>query len=294
MISFTRKWLWLFLSTALFSCNSMREEVVPEELTSQSTKLVVDCFISPQDSLLTAKVSRSRPILDDQSAKTVDISDATVLLSDGSNSVKLVYNAQQGVYSIKPQKLVVREGGTYTLTVSTPDGKQVLATTTVPKAVALKSMQVDSSLQAGAVQKDFRVIGNWQAGADTYFRVKGSYRGIRYGAPANASFENPQVIPFLMATNSLGLVECPAKAASLLASASLGDGSFKKLYCSTQITMNLLHVDAAYYAYHVALDQQLQVSSNPFAEPVTLPTNIQGGLGCFGSYNQTTLSTVIK
>ncbi|WP_080053884.1 DUF4249 domain-containing protein [Spirosoma aerolatum] len=294
MISFIRKWLWLFLSIALFSCNSMREEVVPQELSSQSTKLVVDCFISPQDSLLTAKVSRSRPILDDQSAKTVDISNATVLLSDGSNSVKLVYNAQQGIYSIKAQKLVIREGGTYTLTVSTPDGKQVLATTTVPKAVALKSIQIDSSLQAGAVQKDFRLIGNWQAGADTYFRVKGSFRGIRYGAPVNASYESPQIIPFLMATNSLGLVECPAKAASLLASASLGDGSFKKLYRSTQITMNLLHVDAAYYAYHVRLDQQLQANSNPFAEPVTIPTNIQGGLGCFGSYSQTALSIMIK
>lgn len=293
MISFSKKWLWLFLSTVLFSCNSMREEVVPEELSSQANKLVVDCFISPQDSLLTAKVSRSRPILDDQSNKNVEVSDATVLLSDGSNSVKLVYNSQQAIYSVKAQKLTIREGVTYTLTVSTPDGKQVLATTTVPKSVAFKSVQIDSSLQTGT-QKDFRVVGNWQAGADTYFRVKGSYRGIRYAAPANASYETPQPIAFVMATNSLGLVECPSKAASLLASASLGDGSFKKLYRSTQISLNLLHVDASYYAYHVALDQQLQAASNPFAEPVAIPTNIQGGLGCFGSYSQTTLATVIK
>ena len=56
------------------------------------------------------------------------------------------------------------------------------------------------------------------------------------------------------------------------------------------VTADLLHLNADYYRYHQALQRQQEVESNPFAEPVPIPTNIRGGLGCFGAYSRSTLT----
>jgi hypothetical protein len=56
----------------------------------------------------------------------------------------------------------------------------------------------------------------------------------------------------------------------------------------------LLNVDENYYRYHDGVARQDEVRDNPFAEPVPIPTNIQGGLGCFGAYNRSTLTLYLK
>ncbi|UHG92232.1 DUF4249 domain-containing protein [Spirosoma oryzicola] len=297
MVSFDKKWLLLVLSTILLACNSMREEIVPQALAGQSDKLVVDCFISPQDTLLTAKVTRSRPVLDNDATRRVEVSDAVVTLSDGSNSVRLVYNSQLALYAVKAQKMVVRSGNTYQLTVRYSTGQQVSATTTVPSMIALDAIQLDSAVASGQVngeKKEYRLVGSWQDPANAYYRVKGTVRGIPINAPSNSSYGNPEAMSFIMATNSLGLLASQNKAGTLSASALLDKDRLSRQYRSMAINVDLMHVDEAYYQYHVALDQQLKAANNPFAEPVIIPTNIQNGLGCFGSYNQSRKTVTLK
>lgn len=288
MVSFTKKWLLPLLSATLFSCSSMREEIAPQALVEQPSKLVVDCFISPQDALLTAKVSRSRPILDNNAAKSVEIADALVTLSNGTASISLTYNAQLGLYSADAQKLPIRPGMTYTLSVRTPSGQQVTATTSVPTGVSLKSVRIDS-LSGATVQKEYRLVGNWQPTTSSYFRVKGTITGSNQGAS-----DNIKAILFALADNSLGLVASLNTPDNLSVSASLGDESLKKYHRSAKVSLDLLHVEEAYYQYHLALDRQLKEAANPFAEAVRIPTNIQGGLGCFSSYNRSTLTVALK
>ncbi|MBD0254725.1 MAG: DUF4249 family protein, partial [Cytophagales bacterium] len=49
----------------------------------------------------------------------------------------------------------------------------------------------------------------------------------------------------------------------------------------------LLHTDRAYFEYHRTL--RANADSNPFAEPVLLYSNVEGGLGVFAAFNRTTL-----
>lgn len=56
----------------------------------------------------------------------------------------------------------------------------------------------------------------------------------------------------------------------------------------------LLNTDAQYYHYHRSIEQFRDANGNPFAEPVLVPTNIQGGLGCFAAYNRTMLLLKVK
>lgn len=270
----------------------MREEVVPAELTTESSKLVVDCFISPQDSVLTAKVSRSRPILDDKAAQKVEVTDAVITLTDGKGSVKLSYNSKLGLYTAKRELFPIRMGVTYTLTAQTSDGGHVTATTTVPANVPLEAVKIDSSMIGS--QKNYSVLASWQNRSDTYYRVKGSIRGIGQYAPINASYGEPETIVFTMPDNTFGLLVALASDVNLRVSAPISDGIGKKKYRSTLINLSLLQTDAAYYRYHLALDAQLKAAGNPFAEAVIIPTNIQGGLGCFGSYNQSTKTVVLN
>lgn len=292
MISACTQWRWFFLLIGLSGCGVMREEVVPAELTTESSKLVVDCFISPQDSVLTAKVSRSRPILDDKAAQKVEVTDAVITLTDGKGSVKLSYNSKLGLYTAKRELFPIRMGVTYTLTAQTSDGGHVTATTTVPANVPLEAVKIDSSMIGS--QKNYSVLASWQNRSDTYYRVKGSIRGIGQYAPINASYGEPETIVFTMPDNTFGLLVALASDVNLRVSAPISDGIGKKKYRSTLINLSLLQTDAAYYRYHLALDAQLKAAGNPFAEAVIIPTNIQGGLGCFGSYNQSTKTVVLN
>lgn len=292
MISACKQWRWLLLLIGLSGCGAMREEVVPAELAGESSKLVVDCFISPQDSVLTAKVSRSRPILDDKATQKVEVTDAIVTLTDGKSTVKFLYNSKLGLYTAKRELLSIKVGVAYSLTVQAPDGSRVTATTTVPANVPLEAVKIDSSM-IGSV-KSYRVLASWQNRSHTYYRVKGSIRNIGQNAPVNASYGEPETILFTMSDNTFGLLSALSNDNSLNVSASICDGTIRKKYRSILINLSLLQTDAAYYRYHLALDAQLKAAGNPFAEAVIIPTNIQGGLGCFGSSNQSTKTVVLN
>lgn len=61
-----------------------------------------------------------------------------------------------------------------------------------------------------------------------------------------------------------------------------------------ELTVSLLHTDENYYRYHDAIARQDATIDNPFAEPVLIPTNINGGLGCFAGYNRSTVMIRLK
>ncbi len=288
----------LFLSAFIVSCQTTREEIQPSELMTQQSQLVVHCFISPQDTVLTAKVTRSRPILDNDPLKGVEITDALVVLANGSQAVTLPYDPRLRYYRVKTGKIKITPGSSYTLTVQTPDGKQVSAVSTVPMPVALKTVRLDSVLTTDGdkmLRKKFSVICYWQAPgtAANFYQVQGSIQGIQRDLPTTSSYTYLSDVYFNMTDNKSGLLRNDAATDLLTASAYLGDetavATVQKRYRSVAVAISLLHVDEAYYRYHEALDRQLQASANPFAEPVTIPGNIQGGLGCFGSYNRSSM-----
>jgi hypothetical protein len=59
-----------------------------------------------------------------------------------------------------------------------------------------------------------------------------------------------------------------------------------------QIYAHLLHTDRHYYLYHQSLrDSRIE---NPFAEPILVYTNIEGGLGVFAAYTKETVVAKIR
>ena len=165
----------------LIGCNSLKQEVDPGGLSSEPEKIVVACFISPQDTVLAARISQSTTVLGIDNRGTPDITNAVVTLSDGTRSVSMVKTVNKlagyTYYRATPAQLPVVVGKTYTLTVSVPNRQQVNASCTVPGSVAPGSIVVDSALTTnfGFSRIEYYARLRWRdpAGQVNYYRVAG-------------------------------------------------------------------------------------------------------------------------
>lgn len=297
----------LSLLALLAGCDSLRQEVDPSRLNREASKLVVTSFLSPQDTVLSVKVSRSQPVLGDESQSTGrSVPNATVTLSDGSKSVTLVYSTSLAYYRADIGQLPIRAGRTYTLTVLTPDGERAESTCTIPGPVALMSIAFDSLMENrfGQQSKRYFARGIWldPAGQANYYHITGMYRfSVKNSNPLNP--EQVGMLSFNDDVNGLK-TDRNVEGDEMISSRAFMRGIYysnngqvtnvDNQFQITSITMNLLNTDQAYYQYQDAVNRQSQVSGNPFAEPVPIPSNIRGGLGCFAGYNRSRLVLQLK
>lgn len=280
----------------LLSCESLIKEIDPSFLPETDSKLVVACFISPQDTVLAAKVTETKLLIGTTGDIKDDITNATVSLSDGSKTIQLIYNAKLGYYRALPTNLPILVGKTYTITVSTPDGRKVSASTTVPVHTDIKEVRIDSTTinesQRGnnVINKSYDVKVIWQdkTGESNYYRAISEYGMIFYlPDPKN----NKNIIPTQVITLiDLRTLDDKGTDGQLLSLSrdyqptfASGTGIKGRL---DKIRVGLFQTDIHYYNYHTSLRRQRE-NNNPFAEPVLLYTNINGGFGCFGAYNAT-------
>lgn len=307
--------LYLLLILLLASCNSLRQEVEPKGIVQEPEKLVVACFISPQDTALAARVTRSSPVLGTANPFNSDVTSATVTLSDGSQSVMLriktgtVYGDLYNAYRADPRELPIVAGKTYTLTVRVPDGREVTATCTVPGPVALNQVTLDSSVTTdfGLSRKEYYARMRWHdpAGQANFYRVAGNneftYTYTTRTSP-NAPLRDTTMRMWgdWYFNNGSTLTDIGRDGQEIVSGRGRlaisyswingkQQGSFPR-----QLNAHLLNVEENYYRYHDAVERQNQAGDNPFAEPVLIPSNIQGGLGCFGAYNRSTITVNLK
>lgn len=287
----------LFLS----GCQSLREEVQPLELTEQAEKLVVAGFISPQDSVLSVRVTRSQTITDETTSPNGAVTDATVLLSGNGTSVTLAFNAKKQCYQVEARFLPVRNGQTYELSVRTPRGERVTGRCTVPKAVTLKTVTLDSA-QAADRTKQFVARYTWNdpAGETNFYQTAGTFTYVKQCPTCRGEALKPESVPvaFTAATGWVsnevtngGKLQTDGSLALLNPKATFGE-NFQR----ATVQATLLHVDEAYFRYHRAVEQAAaaKAKENPFAEPVLIPSNVRGGLGCFAAYNRVTLTVGLR
>lgn len=285
----------------LLSCESLIKEIDPSFLPETDSKLVVACFISPQDTVLAAKITETKLLIGTTGDIRDDITNASVSLSDGSKSIQLVYNPKLGYYRALPSELPIFVGKTYTITVNTPDGRKVNASTTIPNPIAIKEVKIDSikvnNFQQGNsvtnTEYDVKVIWQDKAGEPNYYRAISEFVFLyRIVDSINKKVINAPVSAIV----DLRTIDDKVADGQLL--------SLNRAYLPTNIGGNiqgqdanlktrldiikvgLFQTDIHYYNYHTSLRRQRE-NNNPFAEPVLLYTNIKGGFGCFGAYNAT-------
>lgn len=183
------KYFPYLLILVLSSCESLVNTIPDDKLPKGDPQLTMFCYISPQDTVIRAKVSRSSPAFGEyitngqsyflENGDTIrtnqPLTTATVTISDGQQTANLRYQKLNQVYDLPAGQFPIRAGKTYTLTVS-EGGQKAQATCTVPKnQVPVKSYTLDSVLsnRFGSTQRVLTTNFVWDdpAGEANYYRV---------------------------------------------------------------------------------------------------------------------------
>ncbi|MCU0468281.1 MAG: DUF4249 domain-containing protein [Arcicella sp.] len=172
---------------ALSSCKSLVTDIdIPYE-----DRLVVQCFLSPQDTLLEVSVTKTAPVIgtvQDGAERYPNILNATVLLSDGQKTVTIPYQSlplpssynadgeyiftTRSRYFLLAKNLPIVAGKTYTLKVSAPGFTSVESACTIPiKVVSEKDISSEQTTVTGTAGRG--------GGATTYPSIQVRFKDIQ-------------------------------------------------------------------------------------------------------------------
>jgi len=282
---------FLMSLVSLSLATSCDREVPNANLPDTKAKLVINSFISPQDSLLQVFVYESAPV-PGGSASSDLVQNATVTLSDGNRHVLLPgvkqfpdqTTAPFTVYQLPEEALPIEAGKTYSLKVTVPDGRAVEAQCTVPAANTTLQVEANRKQETGNDPRTpkFEFRYEWQASAaqESYYRVAGNFTirvaGLSGGMSGDVSWRGRKDLFLAASPQSL---------------TATGETNFFFSSPNTsyeyELDAYLLTTDVHYYRYHQSLRNHISSDENPFAEPTLVYSNIKNGLGVFAAYNQT-------
>lgn len=298
----------MLLCALLSSCESMISDIDQDKLPKIESKLVVECYISPQSGEIKVMVTESQPLFGPADYEPTFIKNASVIISGEAGQVTIPYKDSLNSYVVKTGQFKIEAGKRYSLMVS--DGKRTVnASCTVPLNVAtLKNFSIvpvtdsrypgDSTVTVKMSWEDIRGETNYYS-LRGYSEIErknflfdpngggGSVVNEKYKTVFNSNYEN-----FLYTdTNIDGVTfNSPVFNISLYKfNINYVDKNGVKQTIPSNPTIKevyfeVLNMDENYYKFSKTVKDNND-NDNPFVEPALIYTNIEGGLGCFGAYN---------
>jgi hypothetical protein len=259
--------IFITMLTMLMACNNI-SNVEDVDVPHQEQKLVVQSFISPQDTLIKVSVTLSQPIFNNPHSNDFPIvENAVVKISDGIITKTLTFfnDIYTSYYSINTSEFPIVVGKTYYLTVTTPDGKSVKATTTIPSS----NKTLTCSLVQTSDEYTNILIAQWNdpAGTEDYYQVW-------YANPTyydSTIYDYPRITVDYTDKNSDGML--------------LTKRIEIEEYSVSGGKVSLIHASKEYYLYHSKVKASLNSEGNPFSENIQVYSNIDGGYGIFAGFN---------
>lgn len=295
----------IILSVIIIIFASCQKNATDVKLPPAKIQLVVQSFISPQDSLIKVYVSQSTPIFgqsQQNNGGSITLPDAKVEITYHSIIYNLLYNSSEDAYIIDSNHLKIIAGETYNIKVSR-GGETVTASCTVPFALpfdlSLDKIQLQAEIDP--ITKDtmntfYRMATSFTdlAPPSDYYRlhISGTTKSVQYfynsqGNIIDSSFSDHQNYAYFENNDQEFVSDVDNSNTKILQNSSLylNDKQQSGKLVSTNITFGIMHTDVNYYKYHISANAHLNNQGNPFAEPSLVFTNIQGGLGIFAAYN---------
>ena len=275
----------LILTLLLAGCLKTTDQIDPDRLAAdRESKRYVVCFISPQDTVLAAKVALSEPRILLTTEPSLLIKNATVTISDAQQRIMLPYDSTVGYYRAPVGSFLIRSGQTYQLTVLTGENRRiVMAQATVPTPIPIQRVQIDSSITTTTSNQSilYRTTIFWDApGGPGYYRGYGEFTQTVTGAPGSAPETRISPSSFFV-----DRANGPGPAVRSLTGTHTLVLPLTARIVSRLARIGLFTTDLNYYRYHASLREQINTPNNSFAESTVLFSNIAGGYGVFAAYN---------
>ncbi len=245
---------------AFASCQGVVDNV---ELPKIEEKVVVQTGMSNLDSTFTAKITLSNPVFKSRK-DIVSVEDAEVILKGVNANDTLTYDVVNAIYTSKAN-VNLAAGNRYDLEVNTMDGKSLSSSAVMPVLPTGIQVEVDTITHSDYDQ--YRYTISWDKPAEgAYYEVR-VYQIMDFDLSADT----------FLHWDSEYVFSGDVSASRLSERLSIYDyerfGAFKGvLIYVSGITREFYDYSKVLYNYE---------PENPFSEPITIPTNINGGLGMF-------------
>ena len=259
-------------------------------------RLVVNSYISPQDTMIKVYVNRSRPHVGKSIVSPVNENADVYMAPKGGDFIKLSYDFNLRAFVVPASEFPVVPGRYYQLTVETPEGEFAEAECFVPEHavedVSFVDVRVVYDTWGG-----MEILIGWSVKPQkthetNYFRTNGimrSYRASNFNdepffvgsSPlwldrGNEFFSDSQGSRYNFKGEHFGFIDVDG---------NLGDNEAYRFIDSVFITV--FQTDFPYYRFHQSVEDYFFYDDDfPFAEAVRIYSNIEGGLGAFGGYNR--------
>jgi hypothetical protein len=305
--------LALTCAAVSLGCETMVGDLDLSKLPKTESKLVVECYLSPQSEEIIVKVTESQKLFGPASYEPTYIKNASVTLSGAAGQIQIPYNDSSFSYRIPAGSFKIEAGKKYDLVVS-DSSRTVKATCTVPEnQVTFKSYTADTVYDypwKGDTSVTFKASWNDIKGEKNVYSLRGYFEiletnGYSYNSSTGQVVLNRRLNKrvynnenyLLTDTNLDGITfDSPVYDVSLR-SFMLGNfeknGQWQYIWSNpklNKIQFEVLNLDENYHKFSKSMKDGGN-NDNPFVEPALVYTNIEGGLGCFGAYN-TTIVTI--
>jgi hypothetical protein len=259
------------------------------DIPGQKPKLVIQCFISPDDSNQKVWVWQSNPVFvpdtnNNGNYSSLPVKNAIVTLIENDQRYLYQYDENSMGYIPASNFPELHAGSTYQLEVTAPGLEKVSASTTMPVNVP-QSAHIDTI--ETATNPDY---GYQEDRYSCYFRdIAGETN--HYSASLDIMGRFPDSSLYLAVTlqSEQGLITDEEKDGELIKlTFKFTHGMIDGVNLDSMATMNIYVMDEPSWLYNTSLKKTFQSNStqNPFAEPVIMYSNITNGLGIFGSYRK--------
>ena len=255
------------------------------KLPEQEEKLVLTCFISPDDTVITAIVRTSKPKYVAHTGWGSDgdvISNADVRISRDGASAVMPYDDVYHCYFLPSRDFPILPNVTYSISATTPDGKFASGATTVPFDT-LKIEKFDLALNFSPDSTELDITAS---GVAADIPGKTNYVGLYYRQfifPSDSQQHNYDFIDYGNGTFEDDERQERRQFRLQQQMYSMG-GNMKVNYAGIFAEFWVLNCSKDFYLYNRSVQLAAYSGANPFGDPVMVYTNISNGFGCFGSY----------
>ncbi|MFN3529768.1 MAG: DUF4249 domain-containing protein [Bacteroidia bacterium] len=270
----------IYFLLLLFTLSACRETIISTTDLNLQEKLVLGCFISPDDIEIQATLTRSKPLYrrDNSPWDFPAVSNATITITDGESTGQLLFDSNRQGYVLATSSFPIVAGKTYTMQINTPDGKSVRASCTVPSPFNpdLKLDVIALASGPSQVEDRLRINASWinPPGAARYFRFNYAQIFDFQGTPdtswANTYIYSEQFIDQSFVINNRFV---------------FSDLAYSYNWRSGRRIMGQLQeMDVHSYRYFSSLRGQALTGGDGFSEPTVIYSNVEDGIGCFGAH----------
>lgn len=268
--------IFIIFSTLLSACE---DKEVDLKFPEDPLKLAVFGFLSPEDTITTIFVNKTRPIFSRPSSFST-IENAIVKITHNGKEYILPFDSQKAVYSIHQDQLKIRAGESYRLEVSAPNYKTVTAKTIV----------------VGEMNKTLEFLGYEETEDKNNMSYINVNLKLKWKDDANTKNYYTLTMKFDDMAGIVGRLENSfyddknwngkeKHSKDLFFSYYKYKGKEQK-FLEKKLSVALLNVDEAYYLYHKTANEFSDNDGNPFSEPFLIYSNIENGVGVFCSYQK--------